>query len=125
MLIKYTIQKVLTYMNKYDIRLIGIVLVIILLILFFTRKDNNYANVYYNDKLILKIDLSIDKEYSVNGYNGIVKLKVKGNKIKVMEETSKMHICSKVDWTNSGVIVCLPNKIVINFSNDELDTVSG
>ncbi len=125
MLIKYTIQKVLTYMNKYDIRLIGIVLVIILLILFFTRKDNNYANVYYNDKLILKIDLSIDKEYSVNGYNGIVKLKVKDNKIKVMEETSKMHICSKVDWTNSGVIVCLPNKIVINFSNDELDTVSG
>ncbi|MBQ6282088.1 MAG: NusG domain II-containing protein [Bacilli bacterium] len=112
-------------MNKYDIRLIGIVLVIILLILFFTRKDNNYANVYYNDKLILKIDLSIDKEYSVNGYNGIVKLKVKDNKIKVMEETSKMHICSKVDWTNSGVIVCLPNKIVINFSNDELDTVSG
>lgn len=112
-------------MNKYDIRLIIIILIIILLVLFFTKKDNNYANVYYNDKLILKIDLSIDKEYNVDGYNGIVKLKVKNNKIKVTEETSKLHVCSKVDWTNSGVIVCLPNKIVINFSNNELDTTSG
>jgi len=112
-------------MNKYDIILIVIILFVAIFILFITKKDNNYANVYYNDKLILKIDLSINKDYSVEGYNGIVKLKVKDNKIKVIEETSKLHICSKVDYTNSGVIVCLPNKIVIDFSNNELDTIAG
>ncbi len=112
-------------MNKYDIKLIVIILFVVVFILFLTRKNNNYANVYYNNELVLKIDLNIDKEYSVEGYNGIVKIKVKDNKLKVIEETSKFHICSKMDYTNNGVIVCLPNKITINFSNNELDTIAG
>ena len=112
-------------MNKYDIRLIIIILFVVIFILVLTKKNSNYANVYYNNRLILIIDLSISKEYSVDGYNGVVKLKVKDNKIKVIEETSKNHICSKEGYTNSGVIVCLPNKIIINFSNDELDAIAG
>ena len=112
-------------MNKYDIKFIIILIFIIVFILLITKKNNNYADVYYSNKLILKIDLNIDKEYNVEGYNGIVKLEVNNGKIRVKEETSKLHICSKMGWTNKGSIVCLPNKIVISFSNDDLDTISG
>lgn len=111
-------------MNKYDIRFIVVLLVIVVVLFLVIKEDNNYANVYYNDKLILKIDLNSDKEYTVDGYNGVVKLEVKNNKLRVKEEISPLHICSKQGWTSSGVIVCLPNKIVIKFSNNDLDTIS-
>lgn len=111
-------------MNKYDIRFIILLLIIVVILFLIIKKDNNYADVYYNDKLILKIDLNDDSEYIVDGYNGIVKLEVKNNKLRVKEETSLFHLCSKQGWVNSGVIVCLPNKIVINFSNNNLDTIS-
>lgn len=109
-----------------------IILIIVLLLiscLIFSKKENgNQALVYYENDLILKIDLSQDNEYDVNGYNGNVHIIVKDNKIKVEEENSPKHICSKQGFISSSneTIVCLPNKIVIKIdSEDKLDTVIG
>lgn len=112
-------------MNKNDIKLI-IVILIIIIILLITKKEikGTTASVYYEDKLIKEIDLTKDATYSVNGYNGQIILEVKQNKIKVLEETSKNHICSKQGYSN--LIICLPNKIIIKVNNieEELDGVS-
>jgi len=123
---KFIIQKVLMYMNKYDLFLISIIVFIsILLLVLFKSNDNNYAYVYYNNDLVRIIDLSIDDSYTVLGYNGEVLILVKDNKLKVVKEESPLHICSKQDFTNEGLIVCLPNKIVIEFGNSNLDTIVG
>lgn len=116
-----------TKINKYDISLIVIIMLLsIFLLLFFNKeKQGKYAYVYYENKIIKKIDLNIDNTYIVKGYNGKVKIKVKNNKIKVTEENSPKHLCSKQGYikkTNEQII-CLPNKIVIEIEDDLIDTV--
>lgn len=107
-------------MNKSDIKLVLILLIIVLFFFLFKGTNNSkekIAKVYYNDKLIKIISLSVDDKYSVDGYNGEVVMEVKDNKIKVIEETSERNLCSKQGY--GDVIVCLPNKIVIKVENDD------
>jgi hypothetical protein len=108
-------------MNKADIKLILIVFIIALISILIIKNINTKqqeALVYYDNKLILTIDLSIDKEYEVEGYNGKVVIEVKNNKIRVKDEISPLHLCSKQGFVDSSLepIVCLPNKIVIKLN---------
>ena len=113
-------------MNKNDVKLIIMVLIAVLIffiIKVYKNNDSMVANVYYEDKIIETIDLSKDSEYTVKGYNGDVVIEVKDKKIRVKEEESPRHLCSKQGYDD--VIICLPNKIVIKVEkeNDELDGV--
>ena len=112
-------------MNKNDIKLVVIVLIVIILLFSLTlfRKKANIANVYYENELILEIDLSINKTYEVDGYNGKVKIEVLNNQISVVEENSPYHLCSKQGFVSKSgeSIICLPNKIIIELPSDELD----
>ena len=113
-------------MNRNDIKLIIIVLVItiILFSLSLFQKKASIANVYHENDLILEIDLSINKTYEVDGDNGKVVIEVLNKQIRVIAENSPYHLCSKQGFiSNSGQsIVCLPNKIIIELPNTELDT---
>lgn len=119
-------------MNKSDIKLILIVLLIsvIGIVVIFLLKNNNpkVALVYYENELVLKIDLNLDgiHEYRVDGYNGEIMIKTDGRRIKVEEENSPLHICSRQGWIDESyeAIVCLPNKVVIKIEDEkEIDTV--
>lgn len=118
-------------MNKNDLILISILLIISIIVLLFfnlNQKDGKTAKVYYEDKEILKIDLGIDKIYTVDGHNGKVKIEVSNKKIKVIEENSPLHLCSKQGYISKSyeTIVCLPNKIVIKIEDEyKLDGVVG
>ena len=73
-------------MNKNDIKLILIVMFIVIIsfvIIFVNRSKGETATVYYEDKIIKKIDLSTDGEYTVSGSLGDVVLEVKDNRIRV------------------------------------------
>ena len=115
-------------MNKNDKLLLIIILPILLIIILIFKlsvSKSKIAYVYYENKIILKIDLSLDeKEYNVRGYNGNVKIMAGNGKVKVLEEESNKHICSNQGYIESSheTIICLPNKIIIKIaSNDELD----
>ena len=116
-------------MNKNDKLLIFVSIIILsitILILKLTSvKLNKIASIYYENNLVLQIDLSKEEqEYIVKGYNGDVKIKAGNSKIKVVSETSEKHLCSKQGYISESyeTIVCLPNKIVIKIvSNNELD----
>lgn len=119
-------------MNKNDLKLIFVVLFITLsifgLLYLFKNKNSKNALVYYEDELVMTIDLSLkeEQEYKVMGYNGEMIIKTKENKIKVEEENSPLHLCSRQGWIENSyeVIVCLPNKIIIKIEDkDEIDTV--
>lgn len=112
-------------MNKKDFILIFIVILIaLILILIVNKKQANIAYVYYDNDLILEIDLKKDDTYKVNGYNGEVIIEVKENKIRVNEENSPYHLCSKQGYISKQgeSIVCLPNKIIIKLPNNDIDT---
>ena len=118
-------------MNKNDFILIGVILLIIVGIFFINARSNkqvNTASVYYDNNLVLKIDLTLDeKEYIVDGYNGPVTIKAGNGKIKVEDEDSPLHLCSKQGYIDKSYesIICLPNKIVITFDDidNSIDTV--
>lgn len=118
-------------MNKYDKKLILIVLSFVLVLLsikLLFKSDSNYAYVYYENKVILEIDLRINREYKVDGYNGEVLIEVKDKKIRVEKETSPLHICSKQGYVSDNTpIICLPNKIIIKIENknNNLDAITN
>lgn len=113
-------------MNKSDIKLIIVILFIsiatILFINLFSSADNNEALVYYENKVVLKIDMKINKKYIVKGYNGEVEIEVKDNKIRVKNEKSPLNICSKQGYVSNSYtpIICLPNKIVVKINNKDI-----
>lgn len=116
-------------MNTLDKKLIIWLLIISLIFicfLLFTKKDGNIALVYYDNQLIKTVPLDIDNIYLVQGELGDVIIEVKNNKIKVEDENSPKHLCSKQGFVSSSYesIVCLPNKIVIKIKNrDDIDTL--
>lgn len=116
-------------MNKNDLKLILIILIIIVITYTLTsinKKDGILAEVYYEDKIIMKIDMNINKEYTVSGFLGEVVIEVKDKMVRVKEENSPKHLCSKEGFTNDSLkpIICLPNKIVIKVvSNSDMDGV--
>lgn len=119
-------------MNKSDLCLIFVSIVIIICSLFmfslFKNNSNLVAIVYYDNKELMQINMKKDNIYNIAGYNGNVKLIVKDGKIKVDEENSPRHICSKQGFISESyeTIVCLPNKIMIKIeSRNEYDTVVG
>lgn len=118
-------------MKQSDILIILVILLIAgILFVSFEKEDTNnmIAKVYYEDELKLTIDLNENKEYDVEGYNGNVHIVVEDKKIKVEEENSPKHLCSKQGFISSSyqTIVCLPNKIVIRVEDDNsIDAVIG
>lgn len=116
--------------KKNDYILIGVLLVLLLLIcitLEFTKKQGSRAVIYYKNEPVLTISLNTEiTTYEVMGENGIVEIVAGNGKIKVEEEDSPLHLCSKQGWIDSSTqtIVCLPNKIVIQIEDEqELDGV--
>ena len=91
-----------------------------MLLINITKEQGSIAKVYYEDKLILTIDLNINKEYQVDGELGDVILEVKDKQIRVKEENSKYHICSKEGFIgdSSRTLICLPNKIIIKIEGE-------
>jgi hypothetical protein len=73
------------------------------------------AIVSYRDQEILRIDMSIDANYVVQGTLGEVFIEVKDQSIRVEKETSPLNICSIQGWVSSSLvpITCLPNHILI------------
>lgn len=112
-------------MNKNDIKLIVIILIIVFLFFIFKSNESaNYAYIYYESNLILKVDLNINDTYTVKGFNGDVIIEVNNNKIRVNEENSSYNLCSKQGYISKPgeSIICLPNKIIIELINEEIDT---
>ena len=105
-------------MNKSDVKLLvilSIVIISIFVIINFTKEKGSIAEVYYEDEKVLTIDLNIYREYIVNVQLGDVVLEVKNKEIRVKEENSPKHICSKEGFIgdSSRTLICLPNKIII------------
>ena len=96
-------------------------------IVFLSAPANDCAKVYTEGKLILEIDLNKNGEYRVgNGENWNI-LVVNDGKISVRAASCPTQDCVKFGERNSGApIVCLPNRMVIEFADtEELDALAG
>lgn len=113
-------------MNRYDKFLIIFILISSVVLYgtmeWFVRastSDKVVAVVTYREEEILRIDMSIDNTYVVEGTLGDVFIEVKDQALRVEKETSPYHLCSIQGWVEFAnvPIVCLPNHIVIIIQN--------
>ena len=101
-------------------------LCIILNIVFFVGNEQKNTALVYSDGLLVKtIDLQQDAEYRIDFGDEWNVLTVKNGKISVISSSCASHDCIRQGKHNSGApIVCLPNRLVIEFSDREnLDAV--
>ena len=113
-------------MNRYDKFLIIFILISSVVLYgtmeWFVRAsttDKVVAIVTYREEEILRIDMSVDNNYIVQGTLGEVFIEVKDRALRVEKETSPYHLCSIQGWVEFAnvPIVCLPNHMVIMIQN--------
>jgi hypothetical protein len=113
-------------MNKSDLSLTSVVIVVALISILILKivepQGSKKALVYYQNKVVLTIDLNDVSyaEYNIEGKNGNILIIREDGKVKVEQENSPLHLCSKQGWIESVYesIVCLPNEVVIKIIVD-------
>lgn len=110
--------------TKYWVSGIIIVLILSVLVILFQQKihgeQNVRAEIYSDGELIRTIVLSetaFPYSFTVEGENGKNVVSVEAGRICVSEADCPDQICVHQGWQSGGAapIVCLPNKLVIQF----------
>ena len=85
------------------------------------------AEIASEGKVIKVVDLAVDQEFTVTTETGTNTVTIKDGKIAVTQANCPDHYCMDRGFCNSGTqIVCLPNRLVISFLDEEIiDGVVG
>lgn len=117
-------------LRKADKILIVLLLACAVLLLFPLlnyKEGGSYAVVKVRNEEKLRLPLSEDGEYSVEGALGTVHISIKNGKAAVTQENSPHHYCSRQGYVDSPAvpIVCLPNETIVTIEGSEAqeDTV--
>lgn len=116
--------------TKTWILLISILLAICIglsLWLYLPGKTASAAEIWSEGKLLYTLDLSADQTLTVTSSYGTNIITVQAGAIAVTEADCPDKHCIHRGFCKGGVqIVCLPNRLVIKFSeNQEIDGVAG
>ena len=115
--------------TKYWIALLAGILLICICISFATMGGEaaSRAQIVSNGQVLRTVELAIDQEFTVETEDGYNIVTVRDGKIAVTEASCPDHYCMARGFCNSGAqIVCLPNRLVIEFLGEaEIDMVVG
>ncbi len=115
---------------RYDLILIGALLVVslgVLLITTLTRREGGYVEIEQSGQVIATYSLSINAEYELNGGTNI--LVIENGEAYLKDANCPDKTCvktGKIRYVNQSII-CLPNEISITVrgnSDDGVDIVS-
>ena len=76
-------------------------------------------------RLLYVLPIEKDRILTVDGPQGKTIIEIKKQKLRVKDSPCPKKLCVKRGWIERGIIVCLPNKVVITIGNesDEDNTV--
>lgn len=66
-----------------------------------------------NGRAVYTAPLSIDKKVLLNTTYGDTEIEIKSSKVRIKEAHCPNQLCMKEGWISQGVIVCLPNRLVV------------
>lgn len=114
--------------SKYWIIAIALVLcVAVALSIYFMRPGAaaSHVQVYADNRLLHTLSLDTDTQITVTTQYGTNVITVKDGKVAVTEASCPDHYCMERGYRNSGTdIVCLPNRLVLKFTNATVDAIS-
>ena len=89
-----------------------------------SQEQVRFARITSGGEVVKTVDLTVDQEFTVNEKNTVT---VRDGKIAVTWADCPDHYCMKRGFCNRGTdIVCLPNRLVIEFLGDqEVDAAIG
>jgi len=122
---KTTNGKYKDFFKKGDIAIVLIVVVLVVLTLVFALKsDADEAEIYVDGELKYRLDLREDTTLDI--LDGKMTIEVKDGKISVKKSDCLEELCvhSSAIGTDGGMIVCLPNKVVIKVVAREVDAIT-
>ncbi len=105
-------HKFLKILTGSDIILVIFLLFISLTLFLYSHKTNSQklVEIFYQNKLIGTFPISKSKIINVDKN---IKVEIKNNKVRMLENTCKRQICVKQGWSDSVPIICVPNKVMI------------
>ena len=71
------------------------------------------------------LPLYANRLLTVGGPYGNTLIEIQGGKVRVKEAHCRNQLCAKEGWISKGVIVCLPNKLVIIVGGSKRDRQQG
>jgi hypothetical protein len=77
------------------------------------------------------LPLNVSRMLSVEGPYGPTLIEIEKGKVRVKESHCRNQICVREGWISRGVIVCLPNKLVIivggsnKYQKQGIDAITG
>ena len=114
-----------TLFKKWDLLIIAVVLVAAALSVWFAlREDGGEVRVYADGTLRYTFSLSEDGEYDI--LDGKMTLGIEGGKVSVLRSDCEEQLCvhSAAQSVSGGLIVCLPNHVVIEIGEREVDVIT-
>lgn len=115
--------------KKGDVIVIALLVVaVILTAVFATRTADSFVEIYVDGNLVMQLDLSKDTVVDLNSTSHKIDMKVeiKAGKVFVTHSDCPDKLCVESAGVSSvgGMIVCLPNKVVIKVTPKEVDAIS-
>ena len=116
--------------TKFWIVLIAAIMVLCLassFLLFRTGAPADTVTVVSDGKVLYTLSLHMDQVLQIAGKNGTNTVTVQGGKVAVTAADCPDGHCMARGFCDSGMqIVCLPNRLVLRFSNNnQIDAISG
>ena len=118
-------QALRSLFRKGDIILLLVLLVAVALSVWFAlRPGGEEAKVYVDGELRYTFSLSQDGEYDI--LDGRMTIAVSGGTVSVLRSDCSEQLCvhSAAQSVSGGLIVCLPNHVVIEVGEREVDAVT-
>lgn len=83
-----------------------------------------------NGKPAYSLPLDVNATVPVSGPYGVTEIEILDRKVRIREAHCPNRICVKEGWVSRGIIVCLPNRIVVivgggNEPRKDIDAITG
>lgn len=110
--------------NSSDLIIIILILIVSIGIIFVQFGQNRQASeafVYYQGKLLLQINMNKNNVYNLS--DAKMKIEVENRRIRISESDCPKRMCMRKGWiqTPGDVIVCVPNKVLIEIRSESAD----
>lgn len=114
-------------MNRSDKIFVVLVFVFSLMIYIFSdyifdamTSEQLQAVIYVYDEEYGRYSIDKDQEITISGQLGDVVVEIKDAKVRIMTETSPLHVCSLQGWVDRAYVplICLPNYVIVQIENN-------
>lgn len=85
------------------------------------KPKSSYVNITQDGRLLYTLDLTKEKDRTFTVEYGGKKniIEIKDGRIRMLEAECPDHICVNTGWLEDVPIVCLPNRLVIEFADSK------